>query len=126
MIDLTELNAADLKKLLALRQKVEALEQSMAKILKDAARRSPSLSVAVRNMRIPRNAQPSLREMITGILAASDKPMSVADIYDASVATGYQWRSKEPLNALNVKMYTDDAFKKVAPGRFVLRKPAAG
>jgi len=48
--------------------------------------------------------------------------MSVADIYEASLKTGYQWRSKQPMNALNVKMYTDRTFKKAGPGKFVLRK----
>lgn len=47
--------------------------------------------------------------------------MSVHAIYEATLLAGYHWRSGEPINALNVKMYTDPTFKKAAPGRFVLR-----
>ena len=47
--------------------------------------------------------------------------MSVQELYEASLEEGYQWRSQEPINALNVKMYTDRTFKKAAPGQFVLR-----
>jgi len=124
MINLSELNAKDIQKILKLRQKIEVIEQEMAKIIKNAEKHTTPLSVAVRHMRIPRNSQPSLREMITGVLTKAGKPLSVAEIYEASVASGYHWRSREPMNALNVKMYTDETFKKVAPGRFVVRNPA--
>jgi len=48
--------------------------------------------------------------------------MSVVEIYEAGLKTGYQWRSKNPINALNVKMYTDKTFKKASPGMFVMRE----
>ncbi len=48
--------------------------------------------------------------------------LSVQDIYEATLLAGYHWRSQEPMNALNVKMYTDKTFKKVSPATFVLRK----
>jgi hypothetical protein len=121
MINLSDLSSGDMKKILNLRRKIELLEQEMAKVLKAAERKGPSLGVNVRHMRIPRNAQPNLREMISNILQKSDKPLSVGEIYEASIQGGYQWRSKEPINALNVKMYTDKTFKKMAPGRFSLR-----
>ncbi len=121
MINLNELQADDLKKILKIRQKVEILEMEMAGILKRAERRAPALSVSVRNMRLPRRAQPSLRDMIRGVLEKAGRPMSVAEIYEASLGTGYQWRSQEPINALNVKMYTDKTFKKESPGQFVIR-----
>lgn len=124
MVNLSELNAKDMEKLLQLRKKIEVIEQAMAKIIKNAGKREASVSVAVRNIRIPRSSQPSLREMITDILKNAGKPLSVAEIYEASVAAGYHWRSQDPMNALNVKMYTDDAFQKVAPGKFALRTPA--
>ncbi len=121
MINLNELHADDLKKILKIRQKVEILEMEMATILKQAERRAPALSVSVRNMRVPRKAQPNLRDMLRGILEKAGRPMSVAELYEASLLTGYQWRSQEPINALNVKMYTDKTFKKESPGQFVLR-----
>jgi hypothetical protein len=121
MINLNELRSDDLKSILRLRQKVEALELQMAEILKKAEKRAPPLSVAVRNLRLPRSVQPSLRDLIRGILQKSGKPMSVAEIYEASLAEGYQWRSRAPINALNVKMYTDATFRKASPGLFVVK-----
>ena len=124
MINLNELRADDLKKIMQLRQKIEILELEMAEILKKAQKRDVPLSVSIRNMRLPRKAQPSLRELITTILTKADRPMSVQEIYEASLAEGYQWRSQEPINALNVKMYTDRTFKKASPGLFVVRSAA--
>jgi len=121
MINLNELHSEDLKSILKLRRKIEALELQMADILAKAQKREPPLSVSIRSMRLPRTAQPSLRDLVAGILEKAGRPMSVAKIYEASVAEGYQWRSREPINALNVKMYTDRTFKKIAPGQFVLR-----
>jgi len=123
MINLNELCSDDLKKIMVLRQKIETLETEMAAILKKAEKRPTPLSVTVRNMRLPRKAQPSLRQMISTILIEAGKPLSVHEIYDASLVGGYQWRSQDPINALNVKMYTDRSFKKDSPGLFVLRNP---
>jgi hypothetical protein len=123
MINLGEIPSKDLAKIVKLLQKKEGYEKQMIKIIQEAEKR-PSPTAALRNMRVPRNAQPSLRDMIAGILEKASKPMSVAEIFEASLATGYHWRSKQPINALNVKMYTDDTFKKASPGRFVLRKKA--
>jgi len=124
MINLNELRADDLKKIMQIRQKIEILEIEMAGILKKAQKREPPLSVSIRNMRLPRKAQPSLRELISTILTKVDRPLSVQELYEASLEEGYQWRSQEPINALNVKMYTDRTFKKAAPGQFVLRNAA--
>ena len=121
MLNLNELRSEDLKGILKLRQKIEVLELQMAELLKKAQKREPPLSVSIRNMRIPRKAQPSLRDLIGGILEKAGQPLSVPEIYEATLAEGYQWRSQEPINALNVKMYTDRTFKKAAPGQFVLR-----
>jgi hypothetical protein len=59
--------------------------------------------------------------MITGILKKAGSPMTVAEIYEASLETGYMWRSRNPISALNVKIYTDETFKRAAPGKFALR-----
>jgi hypothetical protein len=124
MLNLNELHATDLMKIVKIREKIEVLEEEMAKVLKAAGKRIPPLSVSVRNMRMPRSSQPSLRDLISGILQKAGKPMTVSEVYEASLAEGYQWRSQEPVNALNVKMYTDKTFKKASPGKFVLRKKA--
>lgn len=125
MVNLSELSATDIDKILKIRRKIEILEQQMAKVVRDAERRGPSLNVAIRHMRLPRHSQPSLRDIITSILVKAGTPMTVSEIYEASISNGYHWRSREPMNALNVKMYTDKTFKKVAPGKFALRKPVS-
>ncbi|MEI6148669.1 MAG: HTH domain-containing protein [bacterium] len=121
MLNLNELHAKDLQKIVGIRKKIEVLELEMAEVLKQAEKRAPSLSVSIRNMRMPRKSQPSLRDLIRGILEKAAKPMTVSELYEASLVEGYQWRSQEPINALNVKMYTDRTFKKMSPGRFVVR-----
>lgn len=125
MINLREVPSKDMAKLLTLIKKREAIERQMAEILKKATKRKLSASIKIRNLRMPRNAQPSLRDLITGILKKAAMPMSASEIYRASIDAGYRWQSRQPLNALNVKLYTDKTFKKVAPGRFALRIPKA-
>ncbi len=120
MVNLNELSSKDLAKILKYRQKIEVYEALIVKVLKEAKSKSPSVSSSFRNKYLPKNAQPTLRKMISGVLKKSGKPMSVAEIYEASLETGYIWRSKRPIRSLTVKMYTDDSFKKVGPGRFVL------
>ncbi len=124
MINLSDIPSKDLAKILKLKRQMEVYEAQIVKILKAAEENGPPLASSVRRKHMPRNAQPKLRDLIAGILQKSGKPMSVAEVYDASIGTGYMWRSQRPINALNVKMYTDDTFTKVAPGRFVLRKKA--
>ena len=122
MINLTQLNSTELARILQLRQQMELCETEMATILAHAKKRAIPLAVDARNLRQLRKTQPSLRDLISGILKSANTPMSVPEIYEASLKTGYQWHSQEPINALNVKIYTDKTFKKTSPGRFVLRK----
>lgn len=122
MMDLNALRANDLAKILRLRREIEVLESEMMEILKTAQKREPPVRVTVRNMRLPHAPQRSLRELISEILRKARRPMSVQEIYAASLEAGYQWRSQEPINALNVKMYTDRTFKKAGPGLFVMRR----
>lgn len=122
-MNLSDLSSEDIKKILKLRQKIEAIEQQLLDIASNAEKNKPDVLASLRGL--PRRHQPSLRELIGSILKKADKPMSVQDIYEATLMAGYHWRSQEPINALNVKMYTDRTFKKVAPGQFVLRNPKA-
>lgn len=122
MLNLTQLNSQELGRILQLRQQMEVCETEMASILAHAKKRAPPLAVSARNLRQPHKTQPSLRDLISGILKKADTPMTVHEIYEASLETGYQWNSQNPINALNVKMYVDKTFKKAAPGRFVLQE----
>jgi hypothetical protein len=122
-MNLSQLNSDDIRKVLKIRKTIETLEEQLLDIARKAQKRKPSEAAALRGF--PRRQQPSLRELVGTILRKAKKPMSVQDIYEATLVSGYHWRSQEPINALNVKMYTDDTFKKIAPGRFVLRRPNA-
>jgi hypothetical protein len=122
-MNLSQLNSDDIRKVLKIRKNIEAMEEQLLEIARHAQKRKPSEANALRGF--PRRQQPSLRELVGTILKKAKKPMSVQDIYEATLVSGYHWRSQEPINALNVKMYTDSTFKKVSPGRFVLRRPNA-
>ncbi len=122
-MNLSNLNSDDVRKILKLRRKIEALEEQMLEVARQAQKRKPKDMGALGGF--PRRQQPSLRELVSTILKKANKPLSVQDIYEATLISGYHWRSQEPINALNVKMYTDKTFKKVAPGQFVLRNPNA-
>jgi len=117
MISLYQLTSEDLKKLLALSEQRDALQREMETLLANCKIRSPLPPLP---KIFPK--QPSLRDLISGILEESAGPLSVHEIYEASLAKGYIWRSGNPINALNVKIYTDKRFKKSSPRHFVLRK----
>jgi hypothetical protein len=116
----TRLTSSDLKRMLAIRLQIEAYDRQLLAIYARAKSRPRPTAFSLQSSASP-GRQPSLRELITGILRQAKKPMSVHAIYEATLLAGYHWRSQEPINALNVKMYTDPTFKKASPGRFVLR-----
>ena len=113
---LTDLSSADLRRVLRLRLQIERYERQMLAIYQKAKARPQKAPDGIQRV-----AQPSLRDLVTGILRKADKPLTVPEIYEATLLAEYHWRSRDPINALNVKMYTDRTFRKVAPGRFVLR-----
>ncbi len=123
MITMSSLSSTDLMKIFKLRQQIEVAEAAISAILSDAEKRQPPLNTQVRHLNLPRRLQPDLRDLVGSILQAAGKPLTVYEIYDATMKTGYVWRSRNPVNALNVKMYTDKTFKVASPGRFVLRDP---
>jgi len=118
MIPLNSISSADFKLIIALVEKKEALEREMEALLKNAKANIPKPSKPRKNLGI---AQPLLKDLITEILTEAKRPLSVQEIYEAGLKKGYQWRSGNPINALNVKMYTTRAFKKSSPGYFELR-----
>ena len=119
-MNLATLSSADLKRMLAIKVKIEKYEKELLAVYEKAKRRPPAKRG--KSARIPPQQQPSLRDLVSGILRKAKKPLSVHQIYEATLLEGYHWRSREPINALNVKMYTDKTFKKASPGMFVLRR----
>ena len=122
-MNLNELSSNDIRQILKIRRKIEALERRLGDIVREAQKRPPAKpDLLLRGLSLPRKVQPSLRTLISAVLAKAGRPLSVPEIYEATLATGYTWRSQEPINALNVKMYTDRTFKKCQPGLFILRR----
>lgn len=68
----------------------------------------------------------SLKEAI--LRATSVRALTKPEIYEAVKALGYRFTGKDPMNAINVQLYTKGQFKrqgrKFSPGRVPL-KPAA-
>ncbi len=62
--------------------------------------------------------QPTLEFAISKILRTSRKTMTVKQIEEALMASGYKSTSANFPNTLRVKLYTSDAFKKVGKGKF--------
>ena len=118
MISLNSITSATLKEIITLVEKREKLEREMEAILKKAKANIPKPQKPRKHIGI---AQPILKDLITEILTEANRPMSIQEIYQAGLQKGYQWRSGNPINALNVKMYTTRAFKKVSPGYFEMR-----
>lgn len=119
MINLNDISSAALKEIIALVEKREKLEKELENLLKEAKANIPPPQKQRKTLGI---VQPRLTELITGILTEAKRPMSVQEIYQASLDKNYSWRSGNPINALNVKLYTTHAFKKASPGYFELRK----
>ena len=120
MVHLSDIPSKDLKRLVLLRQKMEVLELEIETIYREALKRKKSLASQIRNAKVPRKLQPSLQQLITRILQKAGRPLTIDEILEASLAEGYQWQSRDPRNALNVKMYTDMTFRKVSPGCFTI------
>jgi hypothetical protein len=118
MISLNEIPSSALKEIIALVEKREKLEEQLRVLLKEAEANIPAPSKTKRRLGI---VQPRLTDLITEILTEAKRPMTVQEIYEASLDKGYTWRSGNPINALNVKMYTDKAFRKSSPGYFEVR-----
>ncbi len=119
-INLFDLSSQDFSDLLKLAREKEALEKKISDILARAKKRQLTETNVARSLRIPRSAQPNLRDLISEVLREAGKPLSTQAIYEATLAKGYHWRSKDPMNALNVKLYTDKVFVKVAPSTWSL------
>src|ERR1035437_5294609 len=80
-------------------------------------RRGPGKSRCV----VAHRESPTKLERVTEILEKSGRAMSNSEIACALQSEGYTLRSKKPVAALAVMLYTHKRlFKKVAPGRFTV------
>ena len=118
MINLNSIPSTALKEIITLVERREKMEREMENILKKAKANIPPTPKPRKNLCI---AHPLLKDLVTEILTETNRPMSIQEIYEAGLRKGYQWRSGNPINALNVKMYTTRAFRKVSPGYFEMR-----
>jgi hypothetical protein len=60
----------------------------------------------------------TLRPAVVAILKESDKPLKTADIYDALVARGYKFTSKEAKKVLGIRLYKMLGVQSLGEGLF--------
>ena len=104
------------------------LEERLAKI----SRALSSLD-APRGARSPAPATPQVRNSMSlkeAILRATRaRALTKPEIYEAVKAMGYRFTGKDPMNAINVQLYTKGQFKrqgrKFSPGPALLKTAAA-
>lgn len=130
-LSVDRLISSQIAQLLKIRRRIEALDAQRSSLLalmeKVIRRRAPvgkhaapkSKRRAGRRHGLRKSV---LRDALTGVLARAGKPLRVAEMRHALLAAGFKFKSKDPLKSLGVRLYTDKTFRKVGPGRFVLRK----
>ncbi len=62
----------------------------------------------------------SLKEAATQVI--SRKALTKPEILEAIKKTGYKFATKNPMNSINVLLYTGKTFKKADGGKFILAK----
>jgi hypothetical protein len=67
-----------------------------------------------------RRGSPSgpLAPAVVNVLRASSTPMSVSEILDGLIKSGYQYPSSEPKKNLSARIYRLKGVRQVGPGRF--------
>src|SRR6185295_682398 len=102
----------------------QLLEDRLARINRalsslDASRRNRAHAFRHR----PARNSMSLKEAI--VRATSARPLTKPEIYQAVEALGYRFTGKDPMNAINVQLYTKGQFKrhgrKFSPGPALLK-----
>ena len=131
-----KLTTAQLTQILKVRQRIDELNNEIAKlesgqkkIIKGhklvksirKRRRKVRMRVQVRT-RVKGKGKMTQRALIAEILTKAGKPLSAAEIYKGLVARKHPLKSKNPLKALRVRLYTDKLFSKAKRGYFTLRK----
>jgi len=127
-----KLTTAQLTQILKVRQRIDALNNEIAKLESGQEKiiKGHKLVKRIRKRRRKRKVRTRVkgkgkmtqRALIAEILTKAGKPLSAAEIYKGLVARKHPLKSKNPLKALRVRLYTDKLFSKAKRGYFTLRK----
>ena len=114
-------------------EKIETLENQLSVLLqggnsiaenqstpKAALKRSISSSKMAdpAATKVAENGRGTLRPAVVAILKNSKKPLKTADIYDALVAQGYAFTSKEAKKVLGIRLYKMSGVEPLGEGLF--------
>ena len=105
-----------------LEERLSRINQALASLSLDTPRSARVVPAAKR-----KNSM-SLKEAI--FRATRARPLTKPEIVEAVAALGYRFTGKDPMNAINVQLYTKGQFerqgRKFSPGPVLLRSPSAG
>ena len=113
-----------LRKIAAHEKAIEGLQQGLSDVFAMGGAPTPAKHPVRRARRagvaVTKREGPSQKERVHDLLAKAGRPMSIADIVEGLQAEGHVFKSKKPVAALTVMMYTNKKlFKKVKPGQFI-------
>ncbi|MDD5483318.1 MAG: winged helix-turn-helix domain-containing protein [Kiritimatiellae bacterium] len=128
----SELSAAQLKKALNIRTKIDKLntridrlQKQLQEVLGGAAVKS---KVAVhrkikaqRKIGFIKSKRGNLKKLVVKVLEKAGKPLRIAEIYKELKKAGYKTTSKNPIRQLSTRLYGDKNLKRPFPGTFALQ-----
>ena len=114
---------ADLDALLETENSTESVTESESELPMDTGRkrsRKPSSAVSMSEPRDRRSASPTgpLALAVVQVLKSKSSPMTVSEILDSLLSSGYKFASPEPKKNLFARIYRLKGVKQVGPGRF--------
>jgi len=127
-----ELSAAQLKKALNIRTKIDKLNAQISRLQKQlqeilgGADVKPTLVVrrkikAQRKFGHVKSKRGSLKKLVVKVLEKAGKPLRINEIYKGLKKAGYKTASKNPIRQLSTRLYGDKNLKRPSPGTFALK-----
>jgi len=104
-----------------LNRRIAELEKALAPLTSGRKKRARRKTTKRPVRRSRPRGQKTLVEYLTEALAGKES-LSVAEATEAVFALGYKSRSKDPRVVVRQALYSSDRFKRVARGRFALKK----
>ena len=127
----SELSAAQLKKALIIRTKIDKLnaqinrlQKQLQEVLGGAAK--PKVAVhrkvkAQQKVGHLKSRRGSLKKLVAKVLENAGKPLRITEIYKGLKKIGYKPASKNPIRQLSARLYSDKNLARPSPGTFALK-----
>jgi len=128
----SELSAAQLKKALSIRTKIDKLESQINRLQKQlqevlgGAAVKPTVAVrrkvkAQQKVGHVKGKRGSLKKLVAKVLENAGKPLRITEIYKGLKKIGYKTVSKNPMRQLSTRLYSDKSLTRPSPGTFALK-----